>query len=97
MQWLTWAADKLETKEKNPKSQKFIYSSELVKPLWIIAFSISIPVIVISIIAATALIIEISQGERGNPVRSEHLQQHKDDHEKYDRMIELLEEMSEEE
>ena len=90
MQWLTWAADKLVVKEKNPESQKFIYSSELVKPLWVIAFSISIPVIVISII-------EISQGERGNPVRSEHLQQHKDDHEKYDRMIELLEEMNEEE
>lgn len=77
------------------KEEKFIYSNEINKPLWVIAFSIAIPVTIISLIAIAALLYELIEGPQENPIRSEHLQQHQDDHEKYDRMIEILEEINE--
>ena len=42
-------------------------------------------------IVLTAAIIE--SGEE-NPIRTEHLKQHSDDHKKYDEMIELLEKLN---
>jgi hypothetical protein len=45
------------------------------------------------IIVFTAIIVNATTTE--NPIRTEHLKQHEDDHEKYDKMIELLEEIEE--
>ena len=41
------------------------------------------------IIVFTAIIIDVTTTE--NPIRTEHLKQHEDDNEKYDKIIELLE------
>ena len=45
------------------------------------------------IIVFTAIMIDVTTIE--NPIRTEHLKQHEDDHEKYDKIIELLEEIEE--
>ena len=66
-------------------------------PLTTIAINTTIFIlgcIFFGIIVLTAMIIDVTTTE--NPIRTEHLKQHEDDHEKYDKMIELLEEIKEE-
>ena len=63
-------------------------------PLKVIAINSTIFVcgcVLFVLIGLTAAIIE--SGEK-NPVRTEHLKQHSDDHKKYDEMIELLEKLN---
>ena len=60
-------------------------------PLKVIAINSTIFIcgcVLFVLIGLTAVIIE--SGEE-NPIRTEHLKQHSDDHKKYDEMIELLE------
>ena len=63
-------------------------------PLKVIAINSTIFVcgcVLFVLIGLTAAIIE--SGDE-NPIRTEHLKQHSDDHKKYDEMIELLEKLN---
>ena len=67
---------------------KFIYSSDLKYPLWIIAISMAIFIMFIAGAVSYSMIFP-----EGEDSRIKHLEQHHDEQVKYDQMIELLEEI----
>ena len=67
---------------------KFIYSSDLKYPLWIIAISMAIFIVFIAGAVSYSRIFP-----EGEDIRIKHLEQHNDEQVKYDQMIKLLEEI----
>lgn len=68
---------------------------KLKDPQWIIAINMTIFIagcLFFGSIAVFGIVSELFAEE--NPIRTEHLQQHTDDHAKYDKMIELLEDVN---
>ena len=67
---------------------KYIYSNDLKYPLWIIAISMAIFIMFIAWAAGYSWIFQ-----QDEDIRAKHLQQHHDEQVKYDRMIEVLEDI----
>jgi len=63
-------------------------------PLKIIAINTTIFISGCVFFGCLALFAIITESGQENPTRTEHLQQHSDDHKKYDEMIKLLEELN---
>ena len=63
-------------------------------PLKIIAINTTIFILGCLFFGCLALYAIITERGQENPIRTEHLQQHADDHEKYDKMIKLLDELN---
>jgi hypothetical protein len=76
--------------QSNPVSA----DSELKRPLQVIAACMAIFVVGCVAVVLLVTIFAIRGTDKSEAIRMEHLQQHTDDHEKYDRMIELLENLT---
>ena len=69
---------------------------KLKDPQWIIAINSTIFIAGCLFFGSVAVIGIVSElFDEDNPVRTEHIKQHTDDHVKYDKMIELLEDVNE--